>query len=51
MRNLLVGIGAVLALAVTCAQQQPSELAGRWEVQQIAGASTVVGDREPFRHS
>jgi heat shock protein HslJ len=42
MRNLLVGIGAVLALAA-CAQQQPSELAGRWEVQQIAGASLGEG--------
>jgi len=41
MRNLLIGIGAVLALAA-CAQQ-PSELAGRWDVQQIAGASLGEG--------
>lgn len=40
MKNVLIGIFAALALNA-CAQQQ-SELAGRWDVQQIAGAS--LGD-------
>jgi heat shock protein HslJ len=42
MRNVLIGIGAALALTA-CAQQQQSELAGQWEVQQIAGASLGEG--------
>lgn len=42
MRNLLIGACAMLALTA-CAQEQPNELAGRWEVQQIAGASLGEG--------
>lgn len=42
MRTVLIGVGAALALAA-CAQPQQSELAGQWEVQQIAGASLGEG--------
>jgi META domain len=42
MRNVLISACAMLALTA-CAQRQPNELAGRWEVQQIAGASLGEG--------
>lgn len=42
MRKTFVAIGALLALGA-CAQGEQSELAGRWEVQQIAGASLGEG--------
>lgn len=42
MRNVLKSACAMLALAA-CAQEQQSELAGRWQVQQIAGAALGEG--------
>lgn len=41
MRTLAIGL-AVLALAA-CGEPRGSDLAGRWEVQQIAGASLGEG--------
>ncbi len=40
--KVLFAIGAALALTA-CAQAPASELAGRWDVQQIAGASLGEG--------
>lgn len=40
--KVLFAIGATLALAA-CAQEPASELAGRWDVQQLAGASLGEG--------
>ncbi|MGD9980560.1 MAG: META domain-containing protein [Hyphomonadaceae bacterium] len=42
MRSVLISACAMLALTA-CAQEQPNELTGRWEVQQIAGASLGEG--------
>jgi heat shock protein HslJ len=42
MRKVFIFLSAALAL-VACAQGEQSELAGRWEVQQIAGASLGEG--------
>jgi heat shock protein HslJ len=42
MMKLMLAVIAVLA-ATACNSSQPHELAGRWEVQQIAGASLGQG--------
>jgi heat shock protein HslJ len=42
MRKSLLALMAAAA-AIACTAQQPHELAGRWEVQQIAGASLGEG--------
>jgi heat shock protein HslJ len=42
MKKLTIGLAAAL-MAAACEQAPTSELAGRWEVQQIAGASLGEG--------
>lgn len=42
MKRFMIG-GALLVLAACAQPQSPSELGGRWDVQQVAGASLGEG--------